>query len=92
VKLFEQDLINTTPWFIDILCERRADLQEHLKTRGIGTRVMYPPINKQQAYQRSGDHAVSELVGQQGLWLPSSSKLTDQQIETVCESVAEFYN
>ena len=92
VKFFEQDLINTTPWFIDILCERRADLQEHLKKRGIGTRVMYPPVNKQEAYQRVGDHPVSELVGQQGLWLPSSSQLTDQQIETVCDSVAEFYS
>jgi len=92
VKFFEQDLVNTTPWFIDVLCERRADLQEHLKLRGIGTRAMYPPVNKQQAYQRLGEHPVSELVGQQGLWLPSSSQLTDQQIETVCDSVAEFYN
>jgi len=92
VKFFEQDLINTTPWFIDILCERRADLQEHLKKKGIGTRVMYPPVNQQEAYKRVGDHPVSELVGQQGLWLPSSSQLTDQQIETVCDSVAEFYS
>ena len=92
VKFFEQDLVNTTPWFIDILCERRSDLQEHLKQRGIGTRAMYPPVNKQQAYQRVGDHPVSELVGRQGLWLPSSSQLTDQQIETVCDAVAEFYS
>jgi len=92
VKFFEQDLANTTPWFIDILCERRADLQAHLKQRGIGTRAMYPPVNKQQAYQRVGDYPVSELVGRQGLWLPSSSQLTDQQIETVCDSVAEFYS
>ena len=92
VKFFEQDLINTTPWFIDILCERRSDLQEHLKQRGIGTRAMYPPINKQEAYQRVGHHPVSELVGRQGLWLPSSSQLTDQQIETVCDAVAEFYS
>ena len=92
VKFFEQDLVNTTPWFIDILCERRSDLQEHLKQRGIGTRAMYPPVNKQQAYQRVGDHPVSELVGRQGLWLPSSSQLTDQQIETVCDAIAEFYS
>jgi perosamine synthetase len=92
VKFFDQDLVNTTPWFIDILCERRADLQAHLKQRGIGTRAMYPPLNKQQAYQRVGDHPVSELVGRQGLWLPSSSQLTDEQIETVCDSVAEFYS
>jgi len=92
VTFFEQDLVNTTPWFIDVLCERRANLQEHLKLRGIGTRAMYPPVNKQQAYQHVGYHPVSELVGQQGLWLPSSSQLTDEQIETVCNSVAKFYS
>lgn len=92
LKFFEQDLINTTPWFIDVLCERRTELREHLSQRGVGTRAMYPPINKQEAYQRAGHHPVSELVGQQGLWLPSSSQLTDEQIETVCDSVAEFYS
>jgi perosamine synthetase len=92
VKFFDQDLMNTTPWFIDILCERRADLQQHLKKKGIGSRVMYPPINRQEAYQRAGHHPVSGLVGTKGLWLPSSSRLTDQQIETVCDSIAEFYN
>jgi perosamine synthetase len=92
VKFFEQDLIHTTPWFIDVLCERRAELQEHLKKNGIGTRVMYPPINKQEAYQGAGHHPVSELVGKQGLWLPSSSQLTDEQIEHVCRSIVEFYN
>jgi perosamine synthetase len=92
VKFFEHDLANTTPWFIDILCERRAELQDHLKQRGIGTRAMYPPVNRQPAYQRAGYHPVSELVGRQGLWLPSSSQLTDQQIDTVCDTIAEFYN
>ena len=92
VKFFEQDLVNTTPWFIDILCERRSDLQEYLKQKGIGTRIMYPPVNKQQAYQRVGHHPVSELVGRQGLWLPSSSQLTDQQIEAVCDAIVKFYS
>ena len=92
VKFFDQDLMNTTPWFIDILCERRADLQQHLKETGIGSRVMYPPINRQEAYQRAGNHPVSELVGSKGLWLPSSSQLTDQQIDTVCASIAKFYH
>jgi perosamine synthetase len=92
VKFFYQDLVNTTPWFIDILCERRADLQQHLKATGIGSRVMYPPINRQEAYQRAGNHPVSELVGSKGLWLPSSSQLTDQQIDTVCASIAKFYH
>ena len=32
---------------------------------------MYGPINKQIAYQVSGEHKVSETVGKKGLWLPS---------------------
>ena len=54
VQFFEQDLKNTTPWFIDVLCERRNQLQGHLKERGIGTRAMYSPINRQKAYQSCG--------------------------------------
>jgi perosamine synthetase len=91
VKFFEQDLDNTTPWFIDVLCERRDELQVHLKDRGIGTRAMYPPINSQKAYQRAGSYPVSELVGEKGLWLPSSSRLTDTQIDRVSASVKQFY-
>ena len=92
VKFFEQDLKNTTPWFIDVLCERRNQLQEHLKERGIGTRVMYPPINRQKAYQRAGSYPVSELVGEKGLWLPSSSQLSDEQIDSVSDAIRQFYS
>ena len=92
VKFFEQDLKNTTPWFIDILCERRGQLQAHLKQKGIGTRVMYPPINRQKAYHRPGCFPVSELVGEKGLWLPSSSQLNDEQIDGVCNAIEQFYD
>lgn len=92
VWFFEQDLKNTTPWFIDVLCERRDQLQEHLKAMGIGTRVMYPPINMQDAYRRPGFYPVSELVGEKGLWLPSSAQITDAQIDSVCDAIKQFYN
>jgi perosamine synthetase len=91
VQFFEQNLTCTTPWFIDILCERRDQLQIHLKKLGIGTRVMYPPINRQKAYQRSGSYPNSELVGQKGLWLPSSCQLRDEQIDDVCNAIRQFY-
>jgi perosamine synthetase len=92
VRFFEQDLKNTTPWFIDVLCERRDQLHVHLKEKGIGTRIMYPPINRQKAYQRPGSYPVSELVGEKGLWLPSSSQLRDEQIDRVCDAIRQFYN
>jgi perosamine synthetase len=92
LRFFEQNLKTTTPWFIDVLCERRDELQVHLKEKGIGTRVMYPPITRQKAYQRSGSYPVSELVHEKGLWLPSSSQLSNEQIDSVCDAIRQFYN
>lgn len=92
IKFFEQDLNNTTPWFIDILTEKRDDLIDYLKGQGIGTRVMYPPINKQKAYLFDGEFPISNIVGKKGLWLPSSSQLSDEAIIKICSSIAGFFN
>lgn len=91
VKFFEQDLLCTTPWFIDILAEKREELVEHLKENGIGSRTMYPPINRQEAYNVKGNHTVSNLVGDKGLWLPSSAQLSNEQIIMICEKIRHFY-
>ncbi|TDJ82193.1 DegT/DnrJ/EryC1/StrS family aminotransferase [Campylobacter volucris] len=91
VKLFEQDIINTTPWFYDILAENRDELQNYLKDKNIGTRLMYGPINKQIAYQVPGEHEVSNLIGKKGLWLPSFTQITDEEVKYVCECIALFY-
>jgi perosamine synthetase len=91
VRMFEQDLKHTTPWFIDSLVENRDALQPYLKQRGIGSRVMYPPINEQRAYGVNADCPVSRMVGEMGLWLPSASQLTDAQVSRVCESIRSFY-
>jgi perosamine synthetase len=91
VAFFEQDLSCTTPWFIDILADNRDDLMKYLKEHGIGSRVMYPPINRQAAYNIPGEHLVSDLVGRKGLWLPSASQLTDDDISMICQTIIQFY-
>ncbi|MBN1639317.1 MAG: DegT/DnrJ/EryC1/StrS family aminotransferase [Ignavibacteriales bacterium] len=91
IEFFKQDLQNTTPWFIDILVEERDNLQKYLKENNIGTRVMYPPINKQIAYNLPGEYPVSELVGENGLWLPSASQLSDDLIDIICTFIRNFY-
>jgi perosamine synthetase len=91
VKFFDQDLNNTTPWFIDVKVENRDKLMTSLKLNKIGSRIMYPPVNKQQAYNVEGEHVVSKEIGIKGLWLPSSSKLTNKQIDYVCEQIKQFY-
>ena len=91
IRLFGQDLNTTTPWFIDSLVERRAELMEFLKRAGVGTRLMYPPINLQRAYQVAGSHPISELIGQKGLWLPSANQLTDNDVDFVTGQIRNFY-
>ena len=91
IRLFDQDITNTVPWFYDTLAEDRCALQAHLKEAGIGTRVMYPPINQQVAYQAAGQHPVSELVGEKGLWLPSAVQLTDADVDRITTAIRGFY-
>ena len=63
----------------------------YLKENKIGSRVMYPPINKQKAYNLKGEYIVSNEIGIKGLWLPSSSKLTNKEIDYVCDQIKSFY-
>jgi perosamine synthetase len=92
INFFDQDLQNTTPWFVDIKVENREALMTWLKQNKIGSRVMYPPINKQEAYNIKGEYKVSNEIGEKGLWLPSSSKLTNAQIDYICEKINDFYS
>lgn len=91
VQLFFNDCEFTSPWFYDCLVEGRESLQSFLRDKNVGTRVMYPPINKQNAYQVSGDHPVSNRVGLKGLWLPSQTQLSNSQIEYICSQIKDFY-
>lgn len=91
ITFFDQNLDNTTPWFIDVFAEKRDGLQEFLKEHNIGTRVMYPPINKQKAYNLPNEYPVSNLVGEKGLWFPSASQLEDEEIDRICKAIIKFY-
>jgi perosamine synthetase len=92
VALFDHQVHFTAPWFIDAIVDDRDLLIQYLKEKEIGTRVMYPPINTQRAYDRVGSFAVSHKIGQRGLWLPSFVQITDDEIAFVCSSINEFYN
>lgn len=91
VQFVDTDLAQVTPWFIDVLVDRREDLMRYLAGRGIRTRVSYPPIHAQPAYQWPGAYPVTEEVSRRGLWLPSSAFLTDDDIADVCAAIRAFY-
>jgi perosamine synthetase len=80
VKFIPTNLDQTTPWFIDIIVPDAIKLQQYLAEREIDSRLFYTAL-------RSGyPNAV-----QNGLWLPSSSFLTDENIRHVCDEIREFY-
>ena len=36
-------------------------------------------------------HTISNLIGRKGLWLPSATQLSDEEVQYVCTKIAEFY-
>jgi len=71
--------------------DRRDQLAEYLRERGISTAIYYPlPIHKQVAYQRLGytDHLpVAEKVSHEVLSLPVHPALTQEELDRIVEGV-----
>src|SRR5206468_5740226 len=80
VKFIPTDLAETAPWFIDILAPDPGALAKHLRAAEIGSRRFYPAIHSQPAYQCPGDFPNSEHAARHGIWLPSSSFLSDEDV------------
>ncbi len=91
LEFIPTDLEETAPWFIDIFVADPDKLSAFLKEKNIGTRRIYPPINTQKAYQYSGSFPVTENYSRRGLWLPSATKLTDEQIKYICDQIKAYY-
>ena len=84
------DLSETVPWFVDILCADRAALELHLKSAGIGTRRFYLPQHSQPCFMSSGSYPNTESISRAGLWLPSSARLTGDDVGIICTSIRNF--
>lgn len=91
VRFLPTDLEETTPFFIDVLVPDRPALVASLRTAGIGTRPFYPAIHGEPAFAELGSYPNSEHAARHGLWLPSSSALSDDEIERVCSAVRAHY-
>ena len=85
---------NWIPWFIDIYIDNPDELQIYLKKNNIGSRRVYPPCSKQKIYKEYNDISfpISEKWSHRGIWLPSSTKLTNDQINYICDKILEFYS
>jgi perosamine synthetase len=72
----------------------RGKVAERLAERGIPVRPYFLPIHLQlfmieRFGYRKGDFPVTEDLGERGLALPFSGKLTEEQVQIVCQALRE---
>ena len=75
----------------------RDALMEHLKARGVGTKVYYPiPLHLQTCFNylgyKAGDFPESESAAKETIALPVYPELTEEQQVYVVESIKSFQN
>ena len=76
---------------------RRDKLQQHLKEKGIGTKIYYPlPLHLQRCFKhlgyKEGDSPISEEASKQVLSLPVYPELTQQEMAYVIREIRDFSN
>lgn len=79
-----------------VKAEKRDELREFLKEKGIGTSIYYPvPLHLQKCFAslgyKSGDLPVSERFAKETLALPIFPEITCEEQEYVVNAVHEFY-
>jgi perosamine synthetase len=73
----------------------REELVHHLKENNVDSRLFFTGMHAQPSLikfgcSRSGEYPVTENLGRNGLYLPSASNLTEEQIIYVCNIIEDF--
>ncbi|HVN65258.1 MAG TPA: DegT/DnrJ/EryC1/StrS family aminotransferase [Methanomicrobiales archaeon] len=87
-------------WMYSILLEKsfglpRDVLMNLLAGKGIETRSFFIPVHRQPVMEKMGffpgeRYPVAEDLGARGLYLPSSSSLSDEEIRLVCREIGDI--
>jgi len=82
-------------WMYTVLVEDdygldRDTLMARLRQLGIETRPIFYPLHTLPMYNRGQRFPVAQELGRKGINLPSGATLTPEQIDTVCDALAEL--
>ena len=94
VTLRQQHLERTCPFFYVIRVHdgRRDELMKYLKDRGIGSGVHYIPNHLHSAFAEPRvTLPIAERLYEEILTLPLFYEMTDEQVETVIDTVRQFF-
>lgn len=86
----------TVPFRIVIMVDNPAGLAVYLDEKGIGTGRVFYPLHRQPCYKSLPQYKVDTQFPntlwayEHGLALPSSAKLTDEQIRYICDQIRVF--
>ena len=96
----EKEWAKNIYWMYSILIEdefdmSRDELMEKLMEKGIETRTFFIPVHQQPAFQKMNlfqgeSYPVAEELSRKGLYLPSGSGLTTEQIEYICRTIKQI--
>ncbi len=81
-------------WMFGLLAPRTDELIDFLTENGIETRIFFIPMHQQPVYSVDYPNEKfpnADRFGEQGLYLPSSSHLTDKEKDYVVSKIKEFY-
>jgi len=95
-----EDYLNVS-WMNAILVEpdqyghTKDELREHLRQNNVDTRLLFNGMHRQPSLESfgcdcSGDYPVTETLSRNGFYLPSSSKLSEAEIASICKLIKDF--
>jgi len=89
IKPFKRDVL----WMYDIIVHNRNELIEHLRAKGIETRVFFKSLSIQPMYRREIPYDQTSLeYSKNGLYLPTYTELTEKDVIFICDTIKDFYN
>jgi perosamine synthetase len=82
-------------WMYSVIVEdafglARDELRTQLRERGIETRPFFYPVHTLPMYQTGQSLPVAEDLSRRGLNLPSGATLTAEQVDYICDAIANF--
>ena len=93
---YEDKKVRNVYWMYGILIEdefgkKRDYVKKMLFGRGIDTRFFFTGMHKQPIFERENrKFPITDNLEKRGMYIPSSSNLTEDQIRYICSSIAKI--
>jgi len=84
-----EDWAEPVMWIYTILTKHKEKIASALKKEGIETRPIFYPVTLFPPYKQQKEYPTANRLSLTGVSLPSSPKLTNNEIEYICEVIRE---